>query len=387
VRNSKFEGFDPYDALNSPFLGSMHGVIPKVMATQFFVYSPINLRKSFHIPMGKNPKAIALFLSAYCNMKRKDIIPFDAFSKISQELVKILQSDRTSGYSGWCWGFNFDWQDITRLAKKGMPTIVITATVANAFLDLYEITHDKSFLQIALGSCDFILNDLNIIESEDGICFSYTPLDHHIVHNANLLGAGLFARVYSLTGDANLIQYSRRAFEFSVRHQEDNGSWAYSEDPKSLKKRYQIDFHQGFILNSIMDFIHYTQPSDKMYERALLRGAHFYWESQFDAIGRSVWRFPIRWPIDIHNQAQGIITFSRLSRFDSKYLPYAIRIALWTIDNMQDPQGYFYYHKYPIGYNKIPYMRWSQAWMMLALSQILTSIESRSDLNEQQHSI
>jgi hypothetical protein len=115
VRNSKFEGFDPYDALNSPFLGSMHGVIPRVMATQFFVYSPINLRKSFHIPMGKNPKAIALFLSAYCNMKRKDTIPLDSFSTISQELVKILQSDRTSGYSGWCWGFNFDWQDITRL--------------------------------------------------------------------------------------------------------------------------------------------------------------------------------------------------------------------------------------------------------------------------------
>lgn len=376
VRNSKFEGFDPYDALNSPLLGSLPGFVSRIVATQFFVYSPLNLRKPLRVSIGKDPKAIALLLSAYCKTNLENIFPSDSFPIISQELAGILQSDRTSGYSGSCWGFSFDWQDITRFAKKGLPTIVITAIVANAFLDLYEITHDKSYLQIAQSSCDFILNDLNITESEDGICFSYTPLDHHIVHNANLLGAGLLARVYSLTGDANLIQYSRKAFEFSVQHQEENGSWAYSENLKSKSKRYQIDFHQGFILDSIMDFIQYTKPSNGMYERALCKGAKFYQEFQFDDLGRSMWRFPIRWPIDIHNQAQGIITFSRLSRFDRKYLSFAIRIALWTMDNMQDPQGYFYYHKYPIGSNKIPYMRWGQAWMMLALSQIFRSIEA-----------
>jgi hypothetical protein len=227
------------------------------------------------------------------------------------------------------------------------------------------------------------LNDLNIIESEDGICFSYTPLDHHIVHNANLLGAGLIARAYSITGDTNLLHYSRKAFDFSIRHQENNGSWAYSEDPVSSTKRYQIDFHQGFVLDSIMDFIKYAKPSDEVYERALLRGAAFYWKFQFDTIGQSLWRFPLRWPVDIHNQAQGIITFSKLSKFDPMYLSNAIKIAFWTLKNMQDPQGYFYYHKYPIGWNKIPYMRWSQAWMMLAFSQILLSMEN--DIEQATH--
>jgi hypothetical protein len=70
-------------------------------------------------------------------MSLKNVIPSPTFTEISRELSTILQSNRTSGYSGYCWGFNFDWQDIKRFARKGLPTIVVTATVANAFLDLY----------------------------------------------------------------------------------------------------------------------------------------------------------------------------------------------------------------------------------------------------------
>jgi hypothetical protein len=37
---------------------------------------------------------------------------------------------------------------------------------------------------------------------------------------------------------------------------------------------------------------------------------------------------------------------------------------------MQDKEGYFYYQIYPLIINKIPYMRWGQAWMLLALSTL-----------------
>jgi hypothetical protein len=371
ARALNFEGYDPYDALSSPALRSLKWKAPKVLATQAFVYSPINMRPLFGVPTGRNPKAIALFLRAYCNMRLENAISAGAFSEVSNELVEMLRKDLTPGYSGACWGFNFDWQDTTRMSNRGLPTIVVTAMAANALLDLYEISKDEAHLYLARSSCDFILHDLNMTESDEGICFSYTPIDRHIVHNANLLGAGLLARVHSLTGGAELLAHTTKAFNFSISHQEPNGSWAYSEDQARHKKRYQLDFHQGFILDSIMDFLKFTRPLDSAYEKALIRGARFYKERQFDALGRCAWRYPTRWPIDIHNQAQGIITFSRLSNYDSSFLPFAKRIALWTIANMQDPRGYFYFQKYPIGRNKIPYMRWNQAWMMLALSQTL----------------
>lgn len=60
---------------------------------------------------------------------------------------------------------------------------------------------------------------------------------------------------------------------------------------------------------------------------------------------------------------------------DDRYLRFAVTIADWTINNMQDEEGFFYYRKNKFYINKIPYMRWSQAWMMLALSNLLTELK------------
>ena len=42
---------------------------------------------------------------------------------------------------------------------------------------------------------------------------------------------------------------------------------------------------------------------------------------------------------------------------------------------MWDRQGYFYYQVLPFWTNKISYMRWSQAWMLLALATLLENCE------------
>jgi uncharacterized protein YyaL (SSP411 family) len=80
--------------------------------------------------------------------------------------------------------------------------------------------------------------------------------------------------------------------------------------------------------------------------------------------------------VNIHNQAQGIITFTRAAEagFGHHYLDFARTIAEWTIRNMQDPDGHFYYHKYRFFTNKIPYIRWSDASMAHALAVYLTAI-------------
>jgi len=38
---------------------------------------------------------------------------------------------------------------------------------------------------------------------------------------------------------------------------------------------------------------------------------------------------------------------------------------------MQSEDGYFYAHRWAFIVNKIPYMRWGQAWMVYALSQLI----------------
>ena len=73
------------------------------------------------------------------------------------------------------------------------------------------------------------------------------------------------------------------------------------------------------------------------------------------------------YPIDIHSPAQFIVTMSKLSMFD-KNRNIIDKVLNWTINNMQDKKGYFYYQMKKGISSKIPYMRWSQAWMMYAMS-------------------
>jgi len=376
VRERDCSGYDPYDALNSNIFGKCSNKWIRTAVTQLFVRSPINFRAILKTPKGKNPKGIGIFLRVYCKLYEMSLFDKSNLCNILEELANWLIKNSSHDYSGYCWGYNFDWQSANQYLKKGEPTVVNTSFISNAILDLYDITQNKEYLEIAISSCDFILKDLNITERPEGICFSYTPFDENLCHNANLLGAELLSRVYSITGEETLLKYAKKAFDFTLYHQNPDGSWDYSIDPRTGKGRKQIDFHQGFILDSIFSFIKYTKPSDDKYMKSLLKGAEFYKNEQFLPDGRCKYRWPKLYPIDIHNQAQGIITFSKLSEIKPEYLEFAKTIAKWTIKNMQDESGYFYYQKHRFYMNKIPYMRWGQAWMMLALASLVEAMEN-----------
>lgn len=371
VENNDYSGYDPYDGMSAENLKVIFiNKYSRIFITQILKFFPINMRPFIGIRVDRNPKGIGLFLRSYVKMYNitKDI----SYLEKAVQLVDWLKANTSRGYSGFCWGYNFNWQNLNWFLSKGTPTIVNTSIIANAILDIYDATKKLEYLSIARSCCDFILNDLNItLDNQGRICFSYTPFDRDLCHNANLLGAELLSRVYSITGEDELLQYANKAFEFTLVHQNADGSWNYSINPITEKPRKQIDFHQGFILDSIYNFIKYVDPADEKYRKALLKGSEFYMKEQFLPDGRCKYRWPRVYPIDIHNQAQGIITFSKLGDLDKGYLEFAKKIALWTINNMQDESGYFYYQKWPIFTNKIPYMRWSQAWMMLALSTLM----------------
>ena len=140
-------------------------------------------------------------------------------------------------------------------------------------------------------------------------------------------------------------------------------------------RRYQTDWHQGFILDSLMmidEFIDLDSDMKKQVNDAIVIGGNFYFK-QFDGMGRGFWRYPKFYPINIHNQSQGIITFSKLEKYIPGSLAKSLLILDWTIENMQDEKGFFYYEKGSYYTNKIPYMRWNQAWMFYAFSVFLTN--------------
>lgn len=70
----------------------------------------------------------------------------------------------------------------------------------------------------------------------------------------------------------------------------------------------------------------------------------------------------------MHTTSQLIITLSRLGKWEENR-ELIEKVLSWTITNMQDKKGFFYYQLKETGNSKIPYMRWAQAWMFYAFSE------------------
>lgn len=89
-----------------------------------------------------------------------------------------------------------------------------------------------------------------------------------------------------------------------------------------------------------------------------------------------MWRYPVLYPIDIHNQAVGIITFSKMSTYSSLSKDVTSEIIEYTLSNLYNKKkGYFYYQKRKFFTNRIDYIRWNQSWMLLALAYYIKSIK------------
>jgi hypothetical protein len=74
-------------------------------------------------------------------------------------------------------------------------------------------------------------------------------------------------------------------------------------------------------------------------------------------------------PIDIQCSSQAIDTLVFFHELDPDNVGLALNVARWTIDNMQDDDGHFYYRRYsPWVVNKTATLHWGQATMLCALA-------------------
>lgn len=363
IEKEKYQGYDCYDALNSPLLSalSFKNKTLRIAFIQTFKVFPVNLRPLFLIKKGYNPKGLGLILSATSNLWRAT--SDKKYLKKLEYLTTLLLQLSSRGYRGNCWGYNFDWQSRVFFVPKFTPTIVNTSYVGHAYLDAYEATGNESYLKIARSACDFILKDLYRSNDEDLICFSYTPIDRLKVHNANILGAGLLARVSSFTKEKELIQTAKKAVGYVMKYQKPDGSWNYAE---TNIQKWIDSFHTGFVLESLQ---HYLDASgDSAFAGHLTKGFDFYINHFFLEDGTPKYFHNQTYPIDVHSGAQGLVTLTKLKRLHPQALPVRDKLLGWMITQMQDSKGFFYFQKRKYFTNKISYMRWSQAWMYHALA-------------------
>ena len=357
ILKENHKGWDLFDGLNSHlFRQSVFYRSPMIRLAwiQFFKKSPLNFRDFARVPKGYNPKGLALFVSGLIlsgKLKQADF------------LLEKLSQTACSGYQGMCWGYNFDWQARAFYVPAGKPNMVTSVFAANAFLDCFDATGKSACLDTATRTCEFILNHLILHENKNTLCFGYIPGEPARVHNASMLGAALLARVYAHTGEHRYLQKSRKAMAYAIAALNPDYSWPYGE---RRHHRFIDNFHTGFNLVSLKKWMDDTK--EKRWEKELSGAYRYYLDTFWKTDGRPKYYHNQLYPIDIHCSAQGVVTCLNLADYHDSSFKLAESILDWAIANMQDASGYFYYQKTRYFTNKIPYIRWSQAWMFYALS-------------------
>lgn len=375
LEREDFKGCDPYDALNSPILTTLAigKKWPRIAFIQALKKLPFNLRPLLGVRKGHNPKGIGLFLWGYAKLYKATAGP--SHLRTIDHLLDLLEELKSTCYSGNCWGYNFDWQSRAFFVPKYTPTIVNSSFIGHALLDTYLHTGNRRALDLALPIKDFILNDLHRTEENGAFCFSYTPLDKTIVHNANLLGASLLIRLNRYSQDERLKDTALKSLAYSMNRQRPDGSWYYAD---TSIQGWIDSFHTGFNLQSIRYFL--DEGCAGEYRVAYDKGVTFYAENFFLPDGTPKYYHDRTWPIDIHAPAQAIVFFSCMG---AGYRELTDRVLSWTMENMYDAKGYFYFQKWPRFTNKIPYMRWGQAWAFHALTEYLLHSDSLESKNNE----
>jgi hypothetical protein len=368
-RKHDFAGHDPFDALNSsifqktPLAKSRNA---RFAWTQLVKRSPSNLRPIARVPRQRNSKGIALFaLALLADYRRVKTVEAD---EDARSMLDVLLSMKLNDYTGAAWGYNFDWQSRNFFAPRGSPTIVPTAFATRALVEAAKGLRDEIFVETARSACDFIKNDLaRSFESKSELCFSYSSNSNTQIHNANLLAAEVLAEVGLLTHEEELLSLAERAARFVVNRQQKDGSWTYGMERSQC---WVDNFHTAFVLFSLSRVIKACSLGAE-FQDSLVRGYAFWKGNFFLADGWPKYYHDDPYPADAHAGASAIITFLELGKNDADSIMLAEKVAEWTIANLRDKRGFFYYQRRRFYTVKTPYMRWSQAWMLYSLARLL----------------
>jgi len=364
IESQHYRAYDPGDGQMSFLRGLTFGsrTLERVL-TAAVLRSPVNIRPLLGIKPHTSTKGMGYL--AWGHLRRFQMTKDPHHAQKARMCLDWLLNHRSPGYADLCWGNEFTFTTRAGRIPRKAPTIVWSSLIGQAFVDAFEILGEHRYLDVANSTCAWILK-LPRERTSAGSCLSYVAFDQVSIHNSNMLGAALLARVGALTGRAEAADVAREAMLYSCTRQNGDGAWFYGEAPKY----HWIDcFHTGYNLDSLKRYIDSTKDTE--FSGHLSRGYEYFKNNFFESDGRTRYMHNRLLPIDIQCAAQAIDTLSFFSSSDSKALQLANRVARWTIAHMQAPEGYFYYRD--LGWTKIrtPMFHWGQGTMFKALSHLL----------------
>lgn len=364
LEKNDYKGYDTFDGLSAKFARpfTFNSKFLQTVLQQGVRRFPLNLRPVLGVPKGHSTKGMGFLARGWIRLHQAtgDAV----WAERAKFALQWLIDHQSPGYNGACWGNHFDYQSRSFYLPKNMPTIVWTSLIGHAFLDGYDHFKDEKYLQIAVSACEHIMKDLDKYPDGEGTCISYIPGAKSLVHNANTLGGSLLARTYAHNGNESYRELAQKAIQYTAQYQRPDASWYYGE---KANLHWVDNFHTAYVLDCFKFYSDST--GDARFEKNMATGYDYWKKIFFLQDGTPRYYDHKTLPIDIQCSSQAIDTLVFFHARDPQNLPLAMKVAEWTIANMQDRTGYFYYRRYsPWLVNKTPTLHWGQATMLCALA-------------------
>jgi len=381
LNQNGWAGLDPYTLQDRLDKTAFYKKFGKNRLVKHFCYRALQIYPDYLLPILKpqpeiNAKGLGLLALGYLNLyeAKKD----KKYLQIAREILKWLIDNQSIGYPGYSWGYPFDWQSEIHI-PAGTPSSVVTVTVGYAFLRAHKILNKTDYLPIIRGIAEFISKGLNIFKpAQNEICFSYTPLDDKQVINANLFAGDYLARAAKVLNDENLQQFAQQIYNYTIRCQNPDGSFYYygpEQEPRpGIRHNLKLidHFHTGFVLRTLQSLSENVNGESK--DPIVEKGLQFYLDHLFDGVIPN-YTPNFKYPVNVHSVSEALLTLNQFKAFPNakekleQFFP-------WVIKNFQDKSGYFYYNYFPFRKVRIAYLRWGQAWIFYALTQLLKNEHS-----------
>jgi hypothetical protein len=396
IEKNGWSGYDPYDIKGSPLFlyfqrqsvkgpSGLHWL--KKLLFHLEDFYPLTMRRLFRTKKEINSKTLGLLGTAYLNLFQ--VTNQTVYKEKALSCLSWLMKHPSPGYETLCWGYPFDWQS-KRFIPKGTPSAVVSTVVGGAFWKAFKISGHKRFLEACESICHFLVNHLNIdYLNRDTVCFSYTPLDDFHIHNANLLTAEFLIRIGQELSQSHFLDLGLKAANYALLEQNTDGSLYYWGKVQNHFAPNHIDhYHSGFEIRALHGIGRRTK--DVRYLSAYKKYYSFYRDHLFMEVeGLTLPKMTPRrlYPINIHACAEAILCNATLTRELERARHILPALCLWVIKKMQTESGWFIYtiqgsaeKERPIA---IPYIRWGQAWMLLALSAYLLAGSSNHSVDKE----
>ena len=370
VEDHHYKGYEPFDGLSSwfrPF--TFKNLLLDRILLQLVRQSPINLRPLFGVKPLDSTIGRGYMIRGYCNMYK--LTNDSMYRRKIEQCLDWLIENTSPAYKEYSWGKHFDFASRGGLYKALEPITIWTALICHAFLEAYEIFGVEKYLEVADSVCRWI-EHIPRNQTSSGFCMGYHYQDFEAdIHNSNMAGAAVLARTAKHTGNEEYLNIAKSAMTFSCTRQRPDGAWWYGE---SADAHWIDNFHTGYNLDALKCYMEYS--GDTSFEQNLNNGLEFYKKNFFEDSGRPKYYHNRAYPIDSQCASQAIDTLANFGTNDEEALNLSQKVANWTIDNMQDKNGFFYYRQYPMSIKaKTPMLHWAQATTYKALTLLLQKAE------------